>query len=505
MTDDRWKAPIALARRLALAAALVFLTAYLFVAWKRIDYPFEIEWMEGGSAGHVARVLAGEDLYVPPTLGFTPFIYTPLYFHASAWLARLLGQGFLPLRLVSSLSSLVCFALLGCFVARECGDRRAGLLAAGLLAASFEISGAWFDIARVDALFLLFTLASLTLLRFGKTLPAAAVAGALGGCAFFTKQTALLVLAPFAICAVVARVRLWIAFSAALAVTVVVGCLILDARSDGWFTYYVFDLPAQHQLRWWIFERFWRLDVLARLPVAVAAAGIFFGARRFGADDPRRLYFPCLAIGTLASSLLSRLHSGGYENVLLPAYAGLAIFFGLGVNESLRSAVVRRRPAAELVVYVLCLVQFAMLAYDPRKQVPSESDRAAGERLVETIRSFEGEVLVVGHGYLAGLAGKRSSAQWMAIADVLRADDGPVKDAVEREIEDAIRTRRFAAIITDGNWREDDLEANYELRGAAFDDESVFWTRTGVRTRPERIYVPRPADAPRRGPARSGS
>jgi len=504
MTDDRWKDPSAVARRLALAAALVFLAAYLFVAWERIDYPFEIEWMEGGSAGHVARVLAGEGLYVPPTLGFTPFIYTPLYFHASAWLARLLGEGFLPLRLVSLLSSLLCFALLGHFVARECGDRRAGLLAAGLLAASFEISGAWFDIARVDALFLLFTLASLSLLRFGKTLSAAALAGALGGCAFFTKQTALLVLAPFVICAVVARVRTWIAFSAALAVTVAVGCLLLDARSDGWFSYYVFDLPTQHQLRWWRFERFWRLDVLARVPIAVAAAGAFFGVRRFGGDDARRLYFPCLAIGTLSSSLLSRLHSGGYENVLLPAYAGLAIFFGLGVHESLRSPVVRRRPAAALVIYALCLVQFAMLAYDPRKQIPSERDRAAGERLVETIRSFEGDVLVVNHGYLAALAGKPRTAQWMAIGDILRSDDGPVKEGIERAIREAIREQRFAAIITDGDWNEDDLEAHYELSGSAFDDDSVFWTRTGLRTRPEKIYVPRPADSAARS-ARPGS
>jgi hypothetical protein len=496
MTDDRRKALCTVARRLALVAALVYLAAYCFIALQRIDYPFEIEWMEGGSAGHVARILAGEGLYAPPTLAFTPFIYTPLYFHASAWFARLLGEGFLPLRLVSFLSSLLCFALVGHLVARECGDRRAGLLAAGLLAASFEISGAWFDIARVDSLFLALALASLTLLRFGTTLSAAVVAGLLGGCAFFTKQTALVVFAPFLICAVVARVRTWVAFSAALAVVVVVGCLVLDARSDGWFSYYVFELPAQHRIQWRELERFWRLDLLGRLPVAAAAAVAFFAVSRFGANDPRRLYYPCLAIGTLGASLLSRLHSGGYENVLLPAYAGLAIFFGLGANASGRLAVARRRPLAALAIYVLCLIQFAMLAYDPEKQIPGERDRSAGERLVETIRGFEGEVLVVSHGYLAGLAGKRRSAQWMALTDVLRAGEGPVKDDIQREIEGAIRERRFAAIITDGDWHEKDLEAHYELRGSAFDDASVFWTRTGVRTRPERIYLPKRADTP---------
>jgi hypothetical protein len=496
MTDDRPKALSTIARRLALAAALVHLAAYAFVALQRIDYPFEIEWMEGGSAGHVERVLAGESLYGPPTLAFTPFIYTPLYFHVAAWLTRLLGEGFLPLRLVSFLSSLLCFALVGYLVARECGDRRAGLLAAGLLAASFEISGAWFDIARVDSLFLALTLGSLVLLRLGTTLSAALAAGVLGGCAFFTKQTALVVFAPFLFAAAVARVRSWLAFSAALAVTVVVGCLVLDAGSDGWFAYYVFDLPTQHRIRWWKLERFWRLDVLRRLPVAVAAAVAFFGLRRFGAKDPTRLYYPCLAIGTLLASLLSRLHSGGYGNVLMPAYAGLAVLFGLGVSESLRSGFARRRPLAPTAIYVLCLIQFAMLAYDPAAQIPSERDRSAGERLVETIRGFEGDVLVVSHGYLADLAGKPRSAQWMAIADVLRARDGSVKEDIEREIEDAIREQRFAAIITDEDWYEEELEVHYELLGRAFDDDSVFWPRTGSRTRPERIYVPRPAGAP---------
>jgi hypothetical protein len=494
MTDDRWKVLGTVARRLALAAALAYLAAYVFVALRRIDYPFEIEWMEGGSAAHVARILGGEDLYAPPDLAFAAFIYTPLYFHVSAWVARLLGGGFLPLRLVSFLSSLLCFALLGRFVARECGDRRAGLLAAGLFAASFEISGAWFDIARVDSLFLLLTFAALYLLRFGETVRAAVVAGVLGGCAFFTKQTALVVFAPFVVWTAMARKRTWVAFSATVAVVVVVGCLLLDARSDGWFAYYVFDLPAQHSIRWWKLERFWRLDVLARLPVAAAAAIAFFGAGRSEAHDPRRPYYACLAMGTLGASLLSRLHSGGYDNVLMPAFAGLALLFGLGVFESLRSPVARRRPAAALVIYGLCLIQFAMLAHDPRRQIPSERDRRAGERLVETIRCFEGEVLVVRHGYLAGLAGKRASAQWMAIADILRAREGPVRDGIEREIEDAIRERRFAAIIVDRDWYEEDLEAHYELRGRAFDDDDVFWTRTGLRTRPERIYVPRPTD-----------
>lgn len=494
-TDDRWKALATHARRLALLAACAALLAYLFVALARIDYPFEIEWMEGGSRGHVARLLAAEPLYGPPALAFTPFGYTPLYYYVASWPARLLGEGFLPLRLVSLLASLGCFALVGSFVTRESGDRSAGLLSAGLFAACFDHAGAWFDVARVDSLFLFFTLAALYLLRFGGSLRAGLLAGLLGGCAFFTKQTALAVLAPFALCAVVARGRLWIAFFATLLAVVVGGSLLLDAGSDGWFSYYVFELPANRRLLWWKLSRFWGLDVLAWLPVAAAAAAVCFGALRVPAVAGRRLFYACLALGTLGASLASRIQLGGYTNALMPACAGLAIFFGLGVAAALAAPALQRRPAAALVVPTLCLIQFALLAYDPREQIPSEADRRAGERLVATLRRVDGEVLVAWHGYLAGLAGSPASAQWMAVKDVLRGRDRPARQRIGAEIRSAIRERRFAAIVIDRAWYEEELNAHYELRGEVFDDAGVFWPRTGMRTRPEKIFVPRGAAA----------
>jgi hypothetical protein len=150
MTDDRWIAPTRLARALTLLAALAFVVSYVCIALLRIDYPFEIEWMEGGSRGHVARILSGEALYGPPTLAFTPFIYTPLYFQVTAWLVPVFAEGFLALRFVSWFASLGCFALVAAFVLGETRNRVAALLAMGVFAATYRISGAWFDIARVD-------------------------------------------------------------------------------------------------------------------------------------------------------------------------------------------------------------------------------------------------------------------------------------------------------------------------------------------------------------------
>jgi hypothetical protein len=119
---------------LGLVAAL-YLAAYVGVGLARIGYPYELEWFEGTSVDLVRRILAGQSIYVRPSIDFIPHIYTPLYFHVSAELAKWTGVGFFPLRLVSFVSSIGCFALLFALARRESGSAACGLFAAGFFAA----------------------------------------------------------------------------------------------------------------------------------------------------------------------------------------------------------------------------------------------------------------------------------------------------------------------------------------------------------------------------------
>src|SRR5438132_2218404 len=119
------------ARIIVVAASIVAITPSAAVAIKRLSYPFDLEWMEGGGVAHVQRVLDGRGLYPRPSLDFVPFIYTPLYWYVSAAAAWVLGTGYAPLRLVSLASSLGCFALVFTLVRRETGATWTGILAAG--------------------------------------------------------------------------------------------------------------------------------------------------------------------------------------------------------------------------------------------------------------------------------------------------------------------------------------------------------------------------------------
>ncbi|HEX2576091.1 MAG TPA: glycosyltransferase family 39 protein, partial [Aquihabitans sp.] len=327
-------------------ASAIPLLAYTWIAVRRMGSPMELEWMEGGVVDHVRRAADGRNLYPEPSLEFIPYIYTPLYYYVAAPVAAVFGDGFLPLRLVSFASSLVAFASVGVLVARERGDRVAGLVAAGVFAACFAIGGAWFDLARVDSLFLALTFAGLAVARHGAGVRSAVAAGVLLGLAFLTKQQALVPAAAPLLYLLVAQRRRAVAYAASVAIVVVVSTLVLQQLSDGWYLRYVLELPRGHEVIEEVRRTFWTVDLRPLvLSVALGAVGVAIAvAARRELTGPLVLFHLPVAAALVASSYASRLHSGGYDNVLLPAFGALAILAGLGWSE------LDRRPAPLLRV-----------------------------------------------------------------------------------------------------------------------------------------------------------
>src|SRR5215469_14570537 len=108
----RWKM-LPTIRAAATTAGLAVIGAYVCIAVARLGYPGHLEILEDNSLIEVDRILAGQQLYPAPSASFVPDGYTPLYFAVSAGVARVLGQSYLSLRLVSLIASLVCFVILG--------------------------------------------------------------------------------------------------------------------------------------------------------------------------------------------------------------------------------------------------------------------------------------------------------------------------------------------------------------------------------------------------------
>jgi hypothetical protein len=83
-----------LLRHLLTVTSLLYLLVYLYIVTTRIDYPFELAWIEAVALKHVRCILADKSICMVAGLEFAPFIYTPIYFYLLAGLAALVGEGF---------------------------------------------------------------------------------------------------------------------------------------------------------------------------------------------------------------------------------------------------------------------------------------------------------------------------------------------------------------------------------------------------------------------------
>ncbi|MBN1594370.1 glycosyltransferase family 39 protein [candidate division FCPU426 bacterium] len=481
--------------------ALFFVIVYIVLALLRMPYPYELEWIEGGMLDHIYRILAGQKIYVPPSLAFSPAIYTPLYFYLGAGICQLAGgAGFFPLRLVSFLASLASFSLIAFLVWRETRHGLAAFLAAGLFAATYRISGAWFDLARIDSVFLFLLLATLVLLRWGDRLSTYAAAGFSLGLAFLTKQSALVAFMPLTLWLLWQRPKHTLAFIGAACLVIFPASVVLDRLHQGWYGYYIFSLLRQQPLLKKVLITFWTHDLLRPLWVAAFFSLVYLVRPDKSTPPQQRFFYLAAAAGWLGASWISRLHYGGYDNVLFPAYAIGAIFFGLAFwacEKSLHASCSPRRPVMHFFFLLLALVQFAWLYYPPARQLPSASDRVSGKNIVGLIRKYPGEVLVPSHGYLAVLAGKRSWAHTQMLSDtILLGPPGPVRDALVAEIRTALKGRRFSAIIVNYNdplflgFFGQDLKEFYRLSGGIQYQGKDFLPVTGMLTRPAYIFIP---------------
>ena len=449
-------------RALRVAAAVLGLAViggYLVIALARLGNPFALELLESNSLVEVHRVLAGQPLYTAPTVGYVPDGYPPLYFAVSAAAAGALGQSYFALRLVSLVSSLACFAIMARLVQRETASAAAGVAAAGLLAATYFATGTWFDVARVDSLFLALSVAALYAARWMRSPGGAVTAGLLLGAAFLTKQTALAEGAAI-LAALGCGPRRRLAVPAALAFAVVIGAstLALGFASHGWYVYYVFGQMSEHALNFAAAGQFWTGYLLPTLGIAVGAA--LLGARRV----PPVLLAGCAAL--VIEGWITLVHTGGGVNDLLPAYLVVALLAGLGLGDrpdlapdgwpDLASGGSASRYATT-AAGVLVIAQVAVLAagFHPGRAIPAEADRAAGLRLSAGLRAIGGTVAIPADPALAIMAGLPAVEDQLAAADVLRASDPAAKADFTRSVAREVAAQRFTAIITeiDGDLR----------------------------------------------------
>lgn len=482
-----------LAGQIVLATlSAVFVWLFLDTAFSRIDYPYDLEWMEGGAVDHTVRVSNGEALYVAPSLDFTPYIYTPLSYYLSSFLSIFTGEGYIAGRLLSILATLGCFILMYIITFKWSRSYLLSILPVGIFCACYELCFTWFDIGRVDSLFLFFLLLSAYYLLKDGTNRSLIISCVALYLSFMTKQSAILFY-PMA-CLLVLRfgTKKFIWYSASLAVITSITILIYNSISDGWFYYYIFQLGQQHPIVNTMFIDFWALDLWHQFkrPIIIALIGLALIA--YNIKKKHMLPLASLVLSLVGISYFGRLHSGGDANVLMPAFCGIALV-GPIVFYQLQQPIKNIKIIIFPSLFTLYLgQQLWAMKYDPDKYIPTMEDATTGDELIESLKDVNGPIWISSHGYWQNYIGNKSNAHFMALYDILRGSDNKIKQDLTEHIVERIDNKYYEVIIQDNDFFVDEIRENYTLVDSlVYPNHYLFTTIAGVHLRPIKVYTPK--------------
>jgi 4-amino-4-deoxy-L-arabinose transferase-like glycosyltransferase len=431
-----------------LPLGLALIGFFLYAVAGRIGYPFPLEWLEPATSDAVSRILRGLPIYCAPSYEFVASMKTPLYYYVAAAVSPIFGVDLVAGRLVSVVSTAgVCF-LLWRFIRREGGSGLWALLGVALFLATYNISRQWYDIARLDTLFLFILMAAAYGLRFWRGAAGAAGAGVLLAAAYFTKQTVLLVAIPLLLMLALAAPRRAAVAALALATPVLIGMAILHVSTDGWSTFFLVEVPRNGEIDRSVILSFWTKDLLPPLGLALLTS-LGWVAAQWRCDREGALFHGGLLLGALLCGWLGRIHVGSTSNALMPIFAVLALMMPLALQRLLQQDALRQPPrrALPLAVHAVALLQLALLSYDPRGIIPDARDLAAAERLAAFLGGIDGNVLVMDDRYFSRLAGKPASGLDFAVADLLRVKHSPVPEDFKRSVLDALQAAKFVGIV----------------------------------------------------------
>lgn len=501
--------PRSTSEALAAVPGLVALAILAWMAWRigdivalRFATFHELEFQEGDVALNAMRVLNGQEQYPARDGNFIPLLYTPLYNHAVALVMWLSGSTALWTgRLVSILSTLGIMAVIAAWTWRESRSLLSSCAAPLVFASIAPLTGWWFDLCRVDMLFLFLTGAGAWALLDrregdGSDIAKGIVAGVLLVFATLTKQTAgPLSIALCIVALPISPLRVVWTVTTASTLGFVALVHLYYTNTDFWF--YCFEVLKDHPLNLWNWQE--RIAAEFFRPAGPLYALLLVGAVVLaGRRQWRLLLLLAVVAPATLMSMRGLLKYGGYVNQWLLAWMTISIALGIVMGwwirprpqwrgaEMLRSAADAVPPHAlpgfiwlAIALWMAVQTKAVVLTYEPGARWPSAvafpSARAAhlpqdldgGQRVIDAIRDLPGSVWVMHFNYYAYLAGRPTEIGIDNVRD-LTIGGRPVSpyalDLIQRREYDYLLINN---VVLEADWLDpqviEAIRANYEF------------------------------------------
>lgn len=432
---------------LAVVVSVFVMLLFVVTALRRLRYPYELDQLEGYNFLSALRLFHGQTLYPRPSLEFIPYMYPPGYYYVCSLLGRLMGMSIQTMRVTSILSALGCFVAIYGLVLSEVRRHVPAIAAAGLYAGCYVICQEWFDVGRLDSLFVLLVLLAIYATR--RLHPA--IAAGLWILAFQTKQSIL----PVAFVMLCCNWRnVWRTLMGLTALTLgAVGSVEwLNRTTQGWYSFYVFAVPkANADIKLRTLVVFWSTDMLRPLLLAlmVIVAAVVLTRPSFRGTAAR---FYLAACSIVPIFWWIRAHAGSTVNALMPIYALVAVLFGIAMARLLAwlpTVDARLAQVGSLLLLVGVVAQESAGIYNPGDYVPPVGKKESIAAVVVEVRSISGEVYVAQQPYYEWLAGKPTHADLVSINDAMRPTSSPAQEELREELQTALAKHRFTALVMD--------------------------------------------------------
>jgi 4-amino-4-deoxy-L-arabinose transferase-like glycosyltransferase len=486
----------------AVLVAIFFIVLFLFTALPRLLYPYDLDFIEDSMLMETLQFARGQPVYVPPNADFNPHVYMPLFFWLGATLFKIGEPSLVLLRMISFSATLVTTILIYWIAVRESGLRWIGLTCAGLFLGGYRINGFWYEVARVDSLFVTLMLAGFALAIYAvdsnRRLILSAVIFAL---AAFTKQTGFIVAMSLSLYLFIKIGRRAWLFLIPFSVLTVIPMLLINWSTDGWFYYHIFYIGSADPIESNRLVNFITKEVfgvMAGLSL-IATLATVFGFQRMGLKVLLKQPWLIGLVLAVVISGLGRMRVGGNINNRMPVYAFLcltpAIWMQMFLPQLSSNAHLDDRrlvPWQNWIVVILILIQFVLGRYSPHRHIPTSFMKQSGDRLVQTIAASKGQVLVAMHPYYTILAGKEPSTQIATLWYVRHRGELPLPD----DFVNRIQNHYYSVIISDESSfeTEPDLQkliTTYYVQAETLSLSEAPTTLTGVIVSPKVVYHPK--------------
>lgn len=457
---------------LTIAVCAIPLVQFLIIAFSRLTYAFDVEWMEGAILGHAVELLKTGSLYKPPSQDFIPFIYPPFYTYLTAAGVKLFGLSYTWGRLLSILSTLATAGLVGGIVWKELRNWVLAALAFLGLFAVYGSTGYWFDLVRIDSIVILLVAGSVFALlyitkRRGLNIIVCACLLAL---AVFGKQSFLVF--AVALAAHLALARDWRGLGIFTISSLVIhgllwgGLLVGEGRIA--FTY-ILQVPRSHD--WWeatagqaIWEAFKNLFLFQPILTAISVPLLLSAWRLSPGEEKHHVQlFGLFAGAAVLITLLTRAKFGGFESAYIPTYLFLVLVsvHSMGLitgrlsessDEAGTGGVSTAREGAVFWSLVLLLFlgygAFNAMATDVSGQRVTRERRIAAHQLEAMVDAIDGRVMIPTRNTALVIREPEQNHYHTMAAGDLRSYPG-LFETFKEDNERGFRSGKFQAIVMD--------------------------------------------------------